>query len=104
MSKVLLDKINFRGKRMSNENQETVVIVQNKSNALGIVSLIFGLLSIFILSIVFVPLALLFGTLGIIKQQYIWSIVGIIFAIIGFFTSPMLLGMLGLAGVAATGA
>ena len=87
-----------------NENQEKIIVVQNQSNALGIVSVIFGIISIFIFSIVFVPLALLFGILGIIKKQFLWSIVGIIFALIGFATSPMLLSMFGLATLAATGA
>lgn len=88
---------------MSNENKETIVVIQNKSNALGIASFIFGLISIFILSVLFVPLSLVFGVLGIIKKQIVWSVVGIIFALIGFATSPMLLGMFGLATVAATG-
>jgi len=89
---------------MSNENKETVVVIQNQSNALGIASFIFGLISIFILSPLFVPLALLFGVLGIIKKQIVWSIVGIIFALVGFATSPMLLGMFGLVSMGAMGA
>ncbi len=89
---------------MSDQDQETIVIVQNKSNALGIASFIFGLISIFILSVLFVPLALIFGILGIIKKQLAWSIAGIILALIGFVTSPMLLGMFGLASVVAAGA
>lgn len=88
---------------MSSENKETIVVIQNQSNALGIASFIFGLISIFILSVLFVPLALIFGVFGIIKKQIVWSVVGIIFALIGFATSPMLLGMFGLASMAATG-
>ncbi len=88
---------------MSNQNQEKIIVIQNKSNALGIASFVFGLISIFIFSVIFVPLSLIFGILGIIKKQLVWSIVGIIFALIGFATSPMLLGIFGLATVAATG-
>ena len=88
---------------MEKENQQTVVVVQDRSNALGIASFIFGLISIFILSPLFVPLALLFGVIGIVKKQIVWSIVGMIFAIIGFATSPMLLGIFGLASIGATG-
>lgn len=97
------DKSIFKGKEV-NENQEKVIVVQNQSNALGIASFVFGLISIFVLSVLFVPLALLFGILGIVKKQLVWSIVGIILALVGFATSPMLLGMFGLATVAATGA
>jgi len=85
----------------TNENQQTIVVVNNTSNSLGIASTVFGLISIFILSPIFVPLALLLGIIGIIKKQILWSIVGIIFAIIGFFTSPVLMSMLGLAGAGA---
>ena len=88
---------------MKNENKETIVIVNNQSNALGIASLIFGFISIFIFSIIFVPLALILGILGIIKKQIILSVLGIVFALIGFATSPMLLGIFGLATIATTG-
>lgn len=86
---------------MENENQEKIIIVEKKSDALGIASVIFGLVSIFVLSVIFVPLALLFGILGILRKQYVWSSVGIIFALIGFATSPMLLGMAGIASMGA---
>ncbi len=89
---------------MEKENQQTVVVIQNQSNALGIASFIFGLISIFIFSPLFVPLALIFGVIGMLKKQIVWSIVGIIFAIIGFVTSPILLGMFGLASLGAMGA
>ncbi len=88
---------------MSNQNQEKIIVIQNKSNALGIASLIFGFISIFIFSIIFVPLALILGILGIIKKQIILSALGIVFALIGFATSPMLLSIFGLVTVAATG-
>lgn len=86
---------------MENENQEKVIIIEKQSDALGIASVIFGLVSIFIFSVIFVPLALLFGILGILRKQYVWSSVGIIFALIGFVTSPMLLGMVGVASMGA---
>ena len=88
---------------MEKEERQTVVVVQNQSNALGVASFIFGFISIFILSPLFVPLSLLFGILGIIKKQIVWSIVGMIFAVIGFMTSPMLLGLFGLSSMGAMG-
>ncbi len=79
---------------------QQTIIIQNASSAMGIASFIFGLISIFMFSILFVPLSLLFGVIGIIKKQFIWSSLGIVFAIIGFMTSPVLLGMLGMASAA----
>jgi len=86
---------------MENENKEKVIIIEKQSDALGIASVIFGLVSIFVFSVIFMPLALLFGILGLLKKQYVWSSVGIIFALIGFATSPMLLAMVGAANMGA---
>ncbi|RLA75305.1 MAG: hypothetical protein DRG11_02020 [Epsilonproteobacteria bacterium] len=82
------------------DSNKTIIIHQGASNAIGIVSFIFGLISVFILSPLFVPLALIFGTIGIIKKQMLWSILGIVLAIIGFVTSPILMGMLAAIGLA----
>ncbi len=87
-----------------NENQKTIVVVNNTSNSLGIASTVFGFISIFIFSPIFVPLALLLGIIAIIKKQILWGVIGIVFAIIGFVTSPILMSMLGLAGAASVGA
>lgn len=82
---------------MSNSNQEpSMVIVNNTSNAMGIASFIFGLLSIFVLSPIFVPLSILTGVVGILRSQTTWSALGLICASIGLVTSPILLTMLGL--------
>jgi accessory gene regulator protein AgrB len=73
------------------------IIIQNApNNSLGIASFIFGLISIFILSPIFVPLAVIVGTIAVIKKQYSWGILGLVCAVIGFLTSPILLGLLGL--------
>jgi hypothetical protein len=89
-----------QGEKMgTTEVEKTVVVVADQSNALGIASFIFGLIGIFILSPLFVPLSFLFGIIGIAKKQLVWSIVGMIFALIGFVTSPILMGSLGLAGI-----
>lgn len=87
-----------------NENQQTIVVVNNTSNSLGIASTVFGFISIFIFSPIFVPLALLLGIIAIIKKQILWGVIGIVFAIIGFVTSPILMSILGLAGAASVGA
>jgi len=85
-------------------NQTINVVVNggsSSSSAIGITSFVMGIISVFFLSIVFVPLALIFGVIGITKGQTLWSLLGIVFGIIGFFTSPILLGLLGLASLGA---
>lgn len=93
---------------MTQENEKTehvmkIVVQNNMSNTLGIASFIFGLISIFFLAPVFVPLALLFGIIAIIKKQLAWGIIGIICSIIGFVTSPILLGIFGLVSLGTVG-
>nr|VFK12801.1 MAG: hypothetical protein BECKLPF1236B_GA0070989_104018 [Candidatus Kentron sp. LPFa] len=83
------------------QTSSTVIIVDKRGNAAGIASFIFGLLSIFFLAPLFVPLALLLGVIGVIKKQLIWSVLGIVCGIIGFVTSPILLGLFGLAAISA---
>ena len=46
------------------------------------------------LSPIFVPLAVLLGIIGVVKKQLMWSIIGLVFAVIGFVTSPILMTML----------
>jgi hypothetical protein len=78
----------------------TTIILQNDtSNSLGIASFIFGLISIFFLSPVFVPIALIFGVIAVVKNQLAWGITGLICALIGFMTSPILLAIFGLASL-----
>ena len=82
---------------MNDDNKYTQVIIQDqRSSAVGIASFIIGMFSIFVLSPVFVPIAIVLGVIGIIKDQMLWSILGLITAAIGFFTSPILLGLFGL--------
>ena len=78
----------------------TVIVQNNSSNALGIASFIFGLISIFVLSPIFVPLAVILGIIAVIKKQFVWGVLGLVCAVIGFMTSPILLGL----GLAAIGA
>jgi len=85
---------------MSNQQQDNqVLIVNNANNAMGIASFIFGLLSIFFLSPIFVPLSILTGVIGIMRAQTTWSVLGLICAMIGFITSPILLTLFGLSWI-----
>lgn len=94
---------------MTNQNRvsestagATTVIVRNDtSNAIGIASFVLGLVSIFFLSFILSPIAIILGIIAIIKKQLAWGIVGLICAMIGVLTSPILLGMLGLTSLVA---
>jgi hypothetical protein len=75
----------------------TIILKHDATNALGIASFIFGLISIFVLAPIFVPLALVFGTIAVVKKQLAWGISGLICAVVGFITSPILMAFFGLA-------
>lgn len=78
------------------EKITTVMVQNNSSNAAGIASFVFGLISIFMLAPLFVPLAVLLGVIAVIKKQLVWGILGLVCALLGFLTSPILLGLIGL--------
>lgn len=85
-------------------NQTTNSNSTNTSNAYGIASFITGLLSIFMLSILLVPCAILLAIIGLIHRQFVWSILGLVFAILGFITSPIFLALVGISGLVSLGA
>lgn len=83
------------------QQQPTTIIIKNyTSNAAGLASFIFGLISIFWLAPLFVPLAVLMGIIAIISRQFAWAVIGLLYAFIGFLTSPILMGIFGVATVA----
>ena len=63
---------------------------------LGIIAVIFGVISIFMWSIFFVPLALVLGVIALFIGQIGWGIAAIILSVIGVLTSPMIIMMLGM--------
>lgn len=69
----------------------------------GLVSFLLGLVSIFYMSPVFVPLAVMVGIIALFKKQFMWGLLGLFCAFIGFVTSPILLATLGLTAVAIHG-
>lgn len=81
----------------STQSVTTVIIKRDTGNALGIAAFVFGVLSIFFLAPVFVPPALLLGIIAVIKKQLVWGTLGLVCALIGFLTSPILLAIFGLA-------
>jgi hypothetical protein len=86
---------------MSNELETTesvneAVPAQSATNAVGIASFVIGVISIFALAILTVPLAVVLGLIGLRHEQKLWAALGLVCAVIGFLTSPVLLGLLGL--------
>jgi len=65
----------------------------------GLASFILGIISIFYMAPVFVPLAIITGIVALFKRQFLWGVLGLICAFIGFMTSPILLAALGLAAL-----
>ena len=82
------------------ETGQTIIIQQKAASAVGIASFVLGLISIFILAPLFVPLAVILGIIAIIKKQYLWGSLGLVCSVIGFVTSPILLGIIGAASMA----
>ena len=70
------------------------VIIKQTSPVYGTLSIIFGFIGIFILSPLFSPLAFILGMLACLQKEYTAGILGIIFAIIGILTSPILMALL----------
>lgn len=71
-------------------------VSSTNTNALGIASFVFGVISIFTFAIVCVPLAVILGLIGLRHEQKVWAILGLVCAVVGFITSPILLGLLGI--------
>ncbi|MEI6707845.1 MAG: hypothetical protein WCK96_12000 [Methylococcales bacterium] len=80
-----------------NKYEDEIIQDGEQDNDVGIASVIFGIISLFFLAPLFVPLALLCGILAVFKKQRLWGVGGIVCGIIGFVSSPVLLGMLLLA-------
>lgn len=68
---------------------------------LGMFAVGFGLLGIFSIGPVFVPLALIFGLIAIFAGQILWGLTALVLALAGFVTSPTLLLFLGAGALAA---
>ena len=60
----------------------------------------FGLVGVFAFGIVFVPLALVFGTVAVLRGQWALGFIGLALAVFGFLTSPTLMALVGLGAVA----
>ena len=72
-----------------------------KKPVMGWMGVGFGLLGIFI-SAFFVPVGLIFSIIALFVGQAVWGVAGIILAVFGVLTSPILLTFIGMGAVYAT--
>ena len=73
---------------MSESDERNVVVVQPQSQAFGICALIFAIISIFFMAFIFVPLAIIFAIVALVKGQVVMGICAIIIAIVSGAMSP----------------
>lgn len=73
---------------------------QEPTPVAGYLAVGLGLLGIFTMGYIFVPLALLASVIALFSGQVIWGVFGILLTFAGLLTSPILLTFLGLAWMA----
>ncbi len=79
-----------------------IVIVEKSTPWAGLLSLIFGIISVFALGVLFGPLGFVFGVVALFKGQILLAIVGIVLSLIGFGSSLFFaVGLLALLGFGA---
>jgi len=57
-----------------NKYEDEIIQDGEQDNDVGIASVIFGIISLFFLAPLFVPLALLCGILAVFKKQRLWGV------------------------------
>lgn len=70
--------------------QVKVEVIQPPSPVIGICGFVFGIVSIFVFTIVIMPIALILSIIACFKRQYGWGIAGLIACVIAALTSPTL--------------
>ncbi|MBL6948664.1 MAG: hypothetical protein ISR51_08300 [Rhodospirillales bacterium] len=64
---------------------------------IGGAAIVFGILGIFTKGYIFVPLALICSLIALFMGQMAWAFIGLLLCVAGLLTSPVLLGLLGIA-------
>ena len=67
-----------------------------KTPVMGYFAIGFGLLGIFTIGFIFVPLGLICSVLALFMGQAVWGFIGLMLAIAGFITSPKLWVLVGM--------
>ena len=82
------------------EPTKEVVIVEKSTPWAGLLSLIFGVISVFAFGVLFGTLGFIFGVVALFKGQILLAIVGIVLSMIGFGSSLFFaFGLLALLGL-----
>ncbi|OEJ69258.1 hypothetical protein [Magnetovibrio blakemorei] len=95
------DPASSQGRGGASGERTTYVMQDDSLPLLGMFAVGFGLLGIFTIGPVFVPLALIFGLIAIFAGQILWGLTALVLALAGFVTSPTLLLFLGAGALAA---
>ena len=84
------------------EPTKEVVIIEKATPWAGLLSLLFGIISIFVLGVLFGVLGFIFGIVALLKGQFLLGIVGIVLSLAGFGSSLFFaVGLLALLGISA---
>lgn len=87
------------------QNVTVVLRNENKTPIFSSFGICCGILGIFTLGFIFIPLGMLFTLIGLLRGEFLVGTIAIVVNVIGFFTSPVLMALIGfgvLAGVGMT--
>lgn len=81
--------------------ETTTIVVKDRraGSGAGIAAIVFGILGIFFIGILFVPLSLIFSIIALFKRQIGLGILGLICCIVAALSSPSLWAIFGLAAL-----
>lgn len=87
----------------SADTKITVVVNNvNKTPVFSFFGICCGILGIFTLGFIFVPLGLLFTLIGLLRGEFLVGTISGVINVIGFFTSPVLMALIGFGAVVGT--
>ena len=78
---------------------QIVVVEKRIGSTAGILSVIFGLLGIYTLGFLFVPLAFIAALVALFKGQIVLGLLGMLLTIVAALTSPSLWAVFGLSAL-----
>ena len=86
--------------RLSESNQsnppQDLRVVQEPTPVAGWCAVGFGLIGIFGPGILFTPLGIIFSIIALLRGQGTWGFAGLMIGVGGIFTSPLIMGLIGL--------
>ena len=77
----------------TSRGSQTVIIVNPQSSSstslrTGEFGILFGILGMFVLAIIFVPLGIIFGITAMKRQQVMFGLIGVVLSLIAVLISP----------------